>query len=202
MKSQRRPCERRDPYSAAFAVGKDRQRRPHKNNCGRWLWVPAFAGTTEGFRTQFSKSRRMGTQLRSRGASRPKFYMNLPSSNQEGAGKTGCALHPRSRVQLCTEEHAHEHTGSAGASRPSLRNGFTAYFVLSPVNGSFATVAPAEACFSQNLTPAPRRQDHTTSPYARATLVSRSSRVHRISPRVRDDGQRPSSAVRRAELCH
>ena len=27
------------------------------------------------------------------------------------------------------------------------------------------------------------------------------SRVHRISPRVRDDGQRPSSAVRRAELC-
>ena len=38
----------------------------------------------------------------------------------------------------------------------------------------------------RNLTPAPRRQDHTTSPYARATLVSRSSRVHRISPRVRD----------------
>jgi len=53
VKSQRRPCERRDPYSAAFAVGKDRQRRPHKNNCGRWLWVPAFAGTTEGFRLNF-----------------------------------------------------------------------------------------------------------------------------------------------------
>ena len=99
MKSQRRPCERRDPYSAAFAVGKDRQRRPHKNNCGQRLWVPAFAGTTEGFRTQFSKSRRMGTQLRSPGASRPKFYKDLPCSNQEGAGKTGCALHPRSRVQ-------------------------------------------------------------------------------------------------------
>ena len=49
-----------------------------------------------------------------------------------------------------------------------------------------------------SLTPAPRRQDHTTSPYAQAAHVSRSSRVHRISPRVRDDGQRPSSAVRRA----
>jgi len=36
---------------------------------------------------------------------------------------------------------AHEHTGSAGASRPSLRNGFTAYIELSPVHGSFATVA-------------------------------------------------------------
>jgi len=44
----------------------------------------------------------------------------------------------------------------------------------------------------RNLTPAPRRQDHTTSPYAFRTLVLRTLRVHRISPRVRDDGQRPS----------
>src|SRR4051794_12925149 len=28
----------------------------------------------------------------------------------------------------------------SGGIRPSLRSGFTAYFVLSPVNGSFATV--------------------------------------------------------------
>ena len=52
-----------------------------------------------------------------------------------------------------------------------------------------------------NLTPAPRRQDHTTSPYAQATLVSYDFRVHRISPRVRDDRERPSSAMRRAKLC-
>src|ERR1700744_6244796 len=42
----------------------------------------------------------------------------------------------------CTKESAHEHTGSAEAVRPSLRNGFTAYFVLSPVIGFLATVAP------------------------------------------------------------
>jgi len=37
---------------------------------------------------------------------------------------------------------AHEHTGSAENIRHSLRNGFTAYFVLSPVSPcSFATVA-------------------------------------------------------------
>ena len=36
---------------------------------------------------------------------------------------------------------AHEHTGSGEAIRHSLRNGFTAYFVLSPENGSFASVA-------------------------------------------------------------
>jgi hypothetical protein len=53
----------------------------------------------------------------------------------EGAGKTGCALHPRSRVQNAHSKNAHEHTGSAEAIRPSLRNGFTAYFVLSPATG-------------------------------------------------------------------
>jgi hypothetical protein len=30
------------------------------------------------------------------------------------------------------KENAHEHTGSAEALRHSLRNGFTAYFALSP----------------------------------------------------------------------
>jgi hypothetical protein len=108
-------------------------------------------------------------------------------------GKTGCAPHPRSRVLLRIARDAHEHTGSAGASRPSLRNGFTAYFVLFPENGSFASVAPKRLSLLEDLTPAPRRQNHTTSPYASATLVSHGIRVHRISPRVSDDGQRPSS---------
>jgi hypothetical protein len=39
-------------------------------------------------------------------------------------------------------KNAHEHTGSAEAVRPSLRNGFTAYNVLSPVIGFLATVIP------------------------------------------------------------
>jgi hypothetical protein len=33
----------------------------------------------------------------------------------------------------CAQERAHEHTGPAESIRPSLRNGFTAYFVLFPV---------------------------------------------------------------------
>jgi hypothetical protein len=44
---------------------------------------------------------------------------------------------------------------------------------------------------SADLTPASGRQDHTILPYAQATLVSRSSRVHRISPHVRDDREPP-----------
>jgi hypothetical protein len=47
-------------------------------------------------------------------------------------------------------KNAHEHTGSAESIRPSLRNGFTAYNVLSPVNGFIATVIP-EKLASQEL---------------------------------------------------
>src|SRR6185312_14649644 len=42
-----------------------------------------------------------------------------------------------------------------------------------------------------NLTPAPRRQDHTTSPYTSCALAVCAIRVHRIPPRVRDDREPP-----------
>jgi hypothetical protein len=51
---------------------------------------------------------------------------------------------------IVQNKNAHEHTGSAESIRPSLRNGFTAYIALSPVNGSFATVIP-EKLVSQEL---------------------------------------------------
>jgi len=64
---------------------------------------------------------------------------------------------------------AHEHTGSGGAVRPSLRNGFTAYNVISPENGSFASVVP-EKLASQELdasTAAPGPHDLMSSPLFR-----------------------------------
>jgi hypothetical protein len=42
---------------------------------------------------------------------------------------------PAVSCAMCIKENAHEHTGSAEAVRPSLRDGFTAYFVLSLVTG-------------------------------------------------------------------
>src|SRR5207342_511604 len=86
--------------------------------------------------------------------------------------------HTRGLVCNVHKECAHEHTGPAESIRPSLRNGFTAYSVLSPENGSFASVAPWKLLPPDALTPAPRRQDHTSLPYAQAALVSRSFRVH------------------------
>ena len=86
---------------------------------------------------------------------------------------------------------AHEHTGSAEAVRPSLRNGFTAYFVLSLATGLFVTIARVMRSIIANLTPASGRQDHTTSPsVARAVRPGRAN-VHRIPPRVRDDREPP-----------
>ena len=43
---------------------------------------------------------RRNVRLRSRGTLRPSFASSLPSSDSEGAGKTGCLLHPRSRVRF------------------------------------------------------------------------------------------------------
>jgi hypothetical protein len=62
-------------------------------------------------------------------------------------------------------------------------------YVISPVIGFLATVADGVA--SANLTPAPRRQDHTISPSASGALVRSTVRVHRIPPRVRDVRETP-----------
>jgi len=43
----------------------------------------------------------------------------------------------------------------------------------------------------RGLTPASRRQNHTTSPSASSALVSSTVCVHRIPPRVRDDRDTP-----------
>jgi hypothetical protein len=89
--------------------------------------------------------------------------LNSFALNKEGAGD------PQERAQgrpgaRCTRglmcknarsKNAHEHTGSAEAVRPSLRNGFTAYLVLSPARpGLFVTVISRKREPPKNLTPA------------------------------------------------
>src|SRR4249920_2075091 len=73
-----------------------------------------------------------------------------PLRKQRAQGRPGARC-TRGLVCKVRNKNAHEHTGSAGASRPSLRSGFTAYFVLSPVNGSIATVVPQEALLPKEL---------------------------------------------------
>src|SRR5258706_8928286 len=45
--------------------------------------------------------RRLNMRSHSRGAMRPEFCISFALFNKEGAGKTGCAPHPRSRAQNC-----------------------------------------------------------------------------------------------------
>jgi hypothetical protein len=77
---------------------------------------------------------------------------------------------------------------------------FTAYSALSPAIGLFChrrSASPAcrtrrvDIAFPRNLTPASRRQDHTTSPSASRAVRQRRIRVHRIPPHVRDDRETP-----------
>jgi hypothetical protein len=74
-------------------------------------------------------------------------------------------------------------TGQPKQLRLSLRDGVTAYFVLSPVTGLSCHRRLARELFhAKNLAPASGRQDHTTSPSADVAFVVRNSRVHRTSP--------------------
>jgi hypothetical protein len=60
-------------------------------------------------------------------------------------------------------------TGSAGSTRRFLRNGFNGFLRALP--GDRALLPPSPALLRANLTPASGRQDHTTSPSARAPFV-------------------------------
>ena len=66
----------------------------------------------------------------------------------------------------------------------------TVSFGLFPVIGLFVTVIGG--ILPADLTPASRRQNHTTSPSASRAVRQRHLGVHRIPPRVRDDRERPS----------
>src|SRR5712664_562197 len=131
------------------------------------------------------------------------FARGLPRTScprkQEGAGKAGCALHPRSRVQTCTKKRTRAYRFSGGI--PAFpAQWFTAYSALSPVIGLSCHRRPREVLLPANLTPASGCQDHTASPSARVALVSRNFRVHRIPPHVRDDREPPLSSGETGEV--
>src|SRR5664280_1064744 len=83
---------------------------------------------------------------------------------QRAQGKPGARC-TRGLACKIVQRNAHEHTGSAEAVRPSLRNGFTAYNALSPATG-LSCHCHRRKLVSTNLMPASGHQDHTTSPSA------------------------------------
>src|SRR6476619_7754266 len=113
------------------------------------------------------------------------LHLRLPSSKSEGAGKTGCLLHPRSRVRFA---HNKLHTSIQGSGKHS---GLPCAMALRLTSCSSRRTAllppsPAKACFRELNASTAALEPHDFT--VRAAHVSRSSCVHRISPRVRDDG--------------
>ena len=140
--SCRRPCERRDPYSAAVIAGKDKATTTSQITSAGGYGYLRSQGRRTSFRIQFQRG---DTPSPSRGAFASEVCIFVcPPRKLEGVGKTGCLLHPRSRVPIHTAKGGTRAYRAAGTLRPSLRNGFTAYFVLFPENGSFASVAARE----------------------------------------------------------
>src|SRR5256885_2544346 len=87
----------------------------------------------------------------SRGMFRPKFCKSFRPLRHRGRREDRVRAAPAVSCAMCTGKCAHEHTGSAETLRPSLRNGFTAYIVLSPVTGFLATVTPEKRLLLMKL---------------------------------------------------
>jgi hypothetical protein len=116
----RRPCESRDPYAVSPVV-KDAVQRLSRNN--QHLCYGSLLSQGRGNKHAFTTPRRDASEVC--------IYL----SPREGRRESRARAAPAVSCARCTKECAHEHTGSAEAIRPSLRNGFTAYFVLFPAIG-------------------------------------------------------------------
>ena len=117
----------------------------------------------------------------SRGAFRPRFASSFALLENRGRREDRVLAAPAVSRAICANKTAHEHTGQREHSGLPCA---MALRLTSCSSRRTALLPPSPALLIASLTPAPRRPNHTTSPYARAAHVSRSSRVHRISPRV------------------
>src|SRR3989442_3022586 len=97
----------------------------------------------------------------------------------EGAGNAGCALHPRSRVPNCAKM---AHTSIQGSGNTPTSPAQWLYGLLRALPGerAFLPPSPLRSLLLKSLTPASRRQDHTTSPYA---LTFSSGAKKRLTPK-------------------
>src|SRR3984893_17646318 len=116
---------------------------------------------------------------------------------KEGVGNAGRTMHPRSRVHLVLVESTRVTTSTPKSPGIPARNGFNG--LLRALPGDRALLPPSPCGLKvlsdpvepneppQDLTPASRRQDHTTSPSATSAVVLRAANRSRraIRPALR-----------------
>ena len=135
---------------------------------------------------------------------RPSYVPSSPSRRQRAQGKPGARC-TRGLACICAQKARTRAYRSSGEHPAFPAQWFTAYFVLSPVNGFIATVT---AWISRSIRCATTQLDASTAasgPRLRRTRHAPSSCAHSASTashrNVRDDRDPPLSRVRRAELC-
>jgi hypothetical protein len=173
--------------------------RLEPRSCGvldRPLSRATTASVTLAFKHAFTFSRLDARGLTER---RPSSMRGSRECRVRAAPAVSCAI--------CTKKSAHEHTGSAEAVRHSLRNGFTAYTVLSPATNSSCHRRCRLDGWSIRSDRIRRRQlgtsngcrDHTVLPYAAARLRPTAVIRNRTSAsRLRRARRRSSCAPRTA----
>ena len=120
------------------------------------------------------------------------FCNNLPPRRAWGMPGAQCT---RSLVCAVVVQDAHEYSQRSHRKSPGIpaRNGFNGLFRALP--GDRAFLSPSSADTSANLTPASRRQDHTTSPSALALFVKSAAASIASNPASVTIAIRPSSGV-------
>jgi hypothetical protein len=169
------PCVRRDDIAVSTAIQASNSQNFSTLRHGRAssrpstsvrqrqskTWMP---GSSPGM-TIWRQSDNSDTPPHSRDAESARaMHEFVASRKQRAQGKPGAQLAPaasRAKIKKHTSVVAE---GTAEITRPSLRNGFNGFLRALP--GDRAFLSPSLADNSANLTPASRRQDHTTSPSA------------------------------------
>ena len=129
----------------------------------------------------------------SRGTKCPKFYKKPRPPQNRGRREDRVRAAPAVSRARCTEQERTRAYRFSGNTPAFPAQWFYGLYRALPGDRALLPPSPLRSvCFSKDLMPASRHQDHTILPYAWATLVSRSPHVHRISIHGRDDRDRPS----------
>ena len=134
-----------------------------------------------GFRAQpFGLPRNDDETLRSRSTMCPSFARNFLALSKQRAQGMPDARCTRGLMRSVHKECAHEHTGQRRTSDIPCAMALRLITCSPRRTALLPPLRPEKLLPPGALTPAPRRQDHTSLPYASAALVCRSFRVHRI----------------------
>ena len=128
-----------------------------------------------------------GLAIPRRGA--PEFCMKSFAPVNRGRRECRVRAAPAVSCAKCAKKGAHEHTGERRTLRHPLRNGFTAYFVLSPVSGLYCHRRRRNG-FHQLDASIGASGPHDFTVRIRA-VRQRHIRVHRIPSRACDDRETP-----------